>query len=111
MSTGYRRPSLTAVLHDLPARLPASCNSIRLDVVAPGRAHLSAQRVPVDPCAAADIGESFVDAGLHALQATEIDMRPVAFQESDHLVRRRPHAILHIGFRLARYARIGEVFA
>ena len=47
---------------------------IRLDVIAAGFAHRRLQRRPVERGAAADIGESFIDAAFHALEAADVDV-------------------------------------
>jgi len=55
--------------------------SIRLDVIAAVFAHRALERRPVDAGAAADVGKRFVDAGLHALQPADIDMRARVFHQ------------------------------
>src|SRR5829696_7519399 len=91
-----------------PARGSSRSILVGLHVIAAACPHLGLERRPIEAGVAADIGEGFVDAALHPLEAADVDVgRGLLEQRRDGgLLGAEP--ILHVGLGLVRHPRVAQ---
>src|SRR4051794_13206562 len=90
-------------------RASASRFSIRLDVEAIPRQQLRMQLVPIHAVHAAAMPEGIDHAGLHALEATDIDVAVLVREHPNDDLAPLANEVLHIRLAFARHAREGEI--
>src|SRR5215213_4787558 len=102
-------PAPPAGASGAPARGISRSILVGLHVIAPACPHLGLERRPIEAGVTADIGEGFVDAALHPLEAADVDVGGGLPEERSDGGLLGAQPILHVGLGLAGDARVAQV--
>src|SRR3954453_17277153 len=102
-------PAPPAGASGAPARGSSRSILVGLHVIAPACPHLGLERRPIEAGVTADIGEGFVDAALHALEAADVDVRIRLLEERRNGLLLGAQAILYVDLGLAGHPRVAQV--